>query len=637
MTHSKGIVTMSIAQLPLVNGAPRFWINTNVIVVVITKLIANTITPDGYGGWKTLGEALHRNSLRITAVGLILLLLLLRVSGVNPKELSRLTSMRYGRHCVSARGTLMGRTHESCERKRRQPRFVPVRVSLYHLPLSAGTAVLVRIRRGSGVKASTAESLYWSDPVCYLYKRTIQGESISYYLGSVWSYQMFYAGRWCDQQQSSYNILSHPRRGICIVHGTGVVSMLACYESGADIVDVAMDAMSGVTSQPSLGALMASLPSPNSDFEADKLIRINNYWEQVRLLYKCFDAGTQATTTEVYKHEIPGGQYTNMLFQAQSLGLGSEWGMVKKAYEEANQLLGDIVKVTPSSKVVGDLAQIMVSNKLSGQDVLDQADTLNLPSSVIQYLQGYLGEPHGGFPEPFRTRALRGAPTVSGRPGATLEPMDLQAIKADLTSKYGSWVDDRDVMSYAMYPAVFEEYATHRNTYGDVSKLDSDMVFKPVEIGKEYVYNVDKGRRFYITPVAIGQVDEATAQQDIFFELNGEPKRISVKNTSTASSVTTRPKADPKLKNQVGAPMSAGVLEVRVVPGTKVATGDTLCMLSAMKMEMVVASPVCGTVTSVEVSGGEKVQPVWCGAVECVWALLIEVQPVWRGTVECIM
>eukprot|EP00116_Pleurobrachia_bachei_P010080 sb/3470342/ len=195
--------------------------------------------------------------------------------------------------------------------------------------------------------------------------------------------------------------------------------------------------------------------------------------------------------------------------------------MVKKAYEEANQLLGDIVKVTPSSKVVGDLAQIMVSNKLSGQDVLNQADTLNLPSSVIQYLQGYLGEPHGGFPEPFRTRALRGAPTVSGRPGATLEPMDLQAIKTDLTSKYGSWVDDRDVMSYAMYPAVFEEYATHRNTYGDVSKLDSDMV------------------------------DEATAQQDIFFELNGEPKRISVKNTSTASSVKTRPKADPKLKNQV--------------------------------------------------------------------------------------
>ena len=190
--------------------------------------------------------------------------------------------------------------------------------------------------------------------------------------------------------------------------------MIACYEAGADIVDVAMDAFSGVTSQPSFGALLNSLNYQNTDFDQDKLFQINNYWEQVRRMYRCFDPGTQATSTEVYRHEIPGGQYTNMLFQANSLGLGKEWERVKEAYAEANQVFGDVVKVTPSSKVVGDLAQIMVSNGLSGEDVVKQAGSLNFPTSVKEFLQGYLGEPHGGFPEPFRTQALRGAPIIKG-------------------------------------------------------------------------------------------------------------------------------------------------------------------------------------------------------------------------------
>ncbi|XP_063685704.1 uncharacterized protein LOC134819615 [Bolinopsis microptera] len=389
--------------------------------------------------------------------------------------------------------------------------------------------------------------------------------------------------------------------------GTGVASMVACYQAGADIVDVATDAMSGVTSQPSMGAVLNSLPAINSDFDQERLFEINNYWEQVRQLYRCFDPGTQATNTEVYKHEIPGGQYTNMLFQAQSLGLGSEWKRVKQAYTEANQILGDIVKVTPSSKVVGDMAQVMVSNKLSKEDVLRDAGSLNLPTSVIQYLQGYLGEPEGGFPEPFRTTALKGKPMVTGRPGAALQPLDLEQIKKDLTEKYGSWITDRDVMSYAMYPAVFEEFAQHFNMYGDVSKLTSDMVFKPLEVGKEYIYDPSKGKRAYIMPIALGQVDPKTAEQDVFFELNGAPKRITVANKSSAATVITRKKADPAMKNQVGAPMSANILEVRVTEGVKVAAGDPLCLLSAMKMETVISSPISGTVTSVEVSSGESI------------------------------
>ena len=193
----------------------------------------------------------------------------------------------------------------------------------------------------------------------------------------------------------------------------------------------------------------------------------------------------------------------------------------------------------------------MVSNNLTKEDVLSRPETIDLPNSVIQYLQGYLGEPEGGFPEPFRTRALKGAPTVQGRPGASLEPLDFNAIHEHLTRTYGSWISIKDVMSYAMYPAVFEEYATHYNTYGDITNLSSDMVFKALEEGKEYRFEMKKGTTNYITPVAMGQVDPKTGMQDVFYEVNGAPKRIPVRNKVTAATAVSRPKANPSLKNEV--------------------------------------------------------------------------------------
>jgi pyruvate carboxylase len=237
--------------------------------------------------------------------------------------------------------------------------------------------------------------------------------------------------------------------------GNGVAAMIAAAEAGADVVDVATDSMSGVTSQPCMGAIVSALENSALDtgIRFDDVQLLNGYWEQVRLLYKCFDPQVNSPSSEVYVHEMPGGQYTNLLFQASSLGLGSQWTEIKKAYVVANRLCGDIIKVTPSSKVVGDFAQFIVSNKLSEQDVLDKAETLSFPKSVVEYFQGYLGIPPYGFPEPLRTKIVRNLPRIDDRPGKSLPAMDMKKLKIDLENQFGP-LADYDISSAALYPAV---------------------------------------------------------------------------------------------------------------------------------------------------------------------------------------
>src|SRR5690606_22164866 len=220
---------------------------------------------------------------------------------------------------------------------------------------------------------------------------------------------------------------------------TGVASMLACSEAGADIVDGALAPMAGMTSQPALGAIVAALEGSPRDtgIDGDDLQGLANYWEDARQLYAPFESGLKSGSSDVYLHEMPGGQYTNLRFQACSLGLSDRWPAIKRAYAAANRLLGDIIKVTPSSKVVGDLAQFMVQNDLDEAAVLEQADTLNFPRSVVEFFQGYLGVPYGGFPEPLRTKVVRDLPTITGRPGATLEPLDFEQLRKDLREKHG--------------------------------------------------------------------------------------------------------------------------------------------------------------------------------------------------------
>ena len=241
--------------------------------------------------------------------------------------------------------------------------------------------------------------------------------------------------------------------------GISAASMIACAQAGADVVDVAIDSMSGLTSQPSMGAVVSALEQTGlgAGIRHEDIQALNLYWTQCRILYQCFEANVRSSDSGVFDHEMPGGQYTNLMFQAQQLGLGTQWTEIKQKYIEANELCGNIVKVTPSSKVVGDLAQFMVSNQLSKEDVLERADKLDFPNSVIEFFQGYLGQPVGGFPEPLRSKIIRDKPRINGRPGLGMQPIDLKQVKRDLVNKYGKHINDADVSSYCLYPKVFEE------------------------------------------------------------------------------------------------------------------------------------------------------------------------------------
>jgi pyruvate carboxylase len=368
--------------------------------------------------------------------------------------------------------------------------------------------------------------------------------------------------------------------------GTGVASMVACALAGADAVDAATDSMSGMTSQPSINAILSSLEGTNLDpgLNIHHVRALDTYWSQLRLLYSPFEAHLTGPDPEVYEHEIPGGQLTNMMFQASQLGLGSQWLETKKAYEQANDLLGDIVKVTPTSKVVGDLAQFMVSNKLSAEDVKARASELDFPGSVLEFFEGMMGQPYGGFPEPLRTNALRGRRKLDSRPGLSLEPVDFGKVRRELARKFGSPVTECDVASYVMYPKVFEDYKKFVNKYGDLSVLPTKYFLSKPEIGEEFHVELEKGKVLILKLLAVGPLSENTGQREVFYEMNGEVRQVSVDDKQASVENVSRPKADPGDTSQVGAPMAGVLVELRVHDGTEVKKGDPLAVLSAMKM-----------------------------------------------------
>ena len=367
--------------------------------------------------------------------------------------------------------------------------------------------------------------------------------------------------------------------------GTGVASMIACAYAGADAVDAATDSMSGMTSQPSIGAIVASLQGTPYDTGLDhaSLRQIDSYWAQVRLVYSPFEADLKGPDPEVYEHEIPGGQLTNLIFQATQQGLGEQWAATKKAYEAANDLLGDIVKVTPTSKVVGDLAQFMVSNKLSHDDVLAKAPQLDFPSSVLEFFEGLMGQPYGGFPEPLRTHALRGRRKMDKRPGLYLPAADLKAVRAELTAKWGGCTET-DVASYLMYPKVFDEYKKWHAKFGDLSVLPTRYFLSAPHIDEEFHVELEKGKVLILKLLAVGPLSEAKGQREVFYEMNGEVRQVTVDDLHAAVEDVKRVKADPNDSTQVGAPMSGVVIEIRVQNGHEVKKGDPIAILSAMKM-----------------------------------------------------
>lgn len=390
--------------------------------------------------------------------------------------------------------------------------------------------------------------------------------------------------------------------------GIAVGSMLAAAAAGADVVDVAIDSMSGMTSQPAMGAVCDALEQTKlgTGITHENIQALNLYWSQVRELYQCFDAKVRSSDSGVFDHEMPGGQYTNLMFQSKQLGLAGQWKQVVKAYIDANFLCGDIVKVTPSSKVVGDLAQFIVANKLSRQDVIDKADSLDFPNSVVEYFQGMLGQPTGGFPEPLRTKIIRDKERIDGRPGADLPPYDFEGTKKMLQEKYGSNIGMHDVISYAMYPKVFEEYRAWIDKYGDLSVLPTRFFLSKPPVGEEMAIMIDQGKTLLIKLIATSSVNQSTGMRDVLFELNGELRGVSIEDRGAAIETNSREKAtgDP---GSIGSPMSAVIVEMRVQEGHEVKAGDPIAVLSAMKMEQNVTSPVSGRVTRVLVQQSDSV------------------------------
>jgi pyruvate carboxylase len=393
--------------------------------------------------------------------------------------------------------------------------------------------------------------------------------------------------------------------------GTGVANYMAAAQAGVDICDVAVDSMSGMTSQPSMGAVVAALQNTRecTRVNLESVFKYSAYWEQARLLYAPFECTTtmKSGNADIYQNEIPGGQYTNLQFQAFSLGLGDQFEQVKRSYTEANQILGDIIKVTPSSKIVGDLAQFMVQNKLTKQNVLDRAEDLSFPSSVVEYMQGLIGQPPGGFPEPLRTQILKGKKRYDTiRPGADLAPLDLVKVKADLIEKFGEEVTDCDVMSYVMFPKVLEDFLEFKSKYGPVNALNTRHFFVGPKIAEDIAIEIETGKTLHVKVLALGELKGT--QREVFFELNGQLRTLFVQDKLIAKDVKSQPKAVKGNKGSIGAPMPGTVVEIKVKEGDLVKKGDSLVVLSAMKMETIVKSPVSGKVKTLAIANGQKLE-----------------------------
>ena len=393
------------------------------------------------------------------------------------------------------------------------------------------------------------------------------------------------------------------------IGGAQSASILEGAAKGLDIADGAIASMSGLTSQPTLNGIVEALKfTPReSEINPDVLIDLSRYWGEVRAMYAPFETGMSAPSAEVYAYEMPGGQYTNLFQQAKGLGLDARWTEVCKAYADVNMLFGDIVKVTPSSKVVGDMALFLVANNLSPEDTLDPERELAFPESVVEFFEGRLGQPPGGFPKVLQERILKGRPAMTDRPGAGLPPEDLEAAREKATKLLGVPASSRDAMSLLMYPRVFPDLATHLQIYGDTSVLPTPLFFFGPEEGAENLVEIEPGKTLIVKLVAISEPSDE-GKRTVFFELNGQPREIVVRDRSLASAVREAPKADPADPLQIGSPLPGLVVGVGVQAGDAVRKGQKLLSIEAMKMETTLYAERPGRVTEVLAAVGRQVQ-----------------------------
>jgi len=392
--------------------------------------------------------------------------------------------------------------------------------------------------------------------------------------------------------------------------GNGIFTYAKAIDAGVDIVDVAISSMSGHTSQPSMNTLYYALEGtervpniPINDVES-----LSNYWEDVRKYYRDFESGMNAPHTEIYQHEMPGGQYSNLQQQAKAVGLGDRWDEVKEMYAKVNLMFGDIVKVTPSSKVVGDMALFMVQNDLTEEDVLTNGSKIDFPDSVVELFEGYLGQPHGGFPVELQKVILKDKLPITVRPGELLKNVDFDELQDTLAKEVGSnEITKLDTLSYALYPKVFLDYMKTVEQFGDVSVIDTPTFFYGMNIGEEIEVEIETGKTLIVQMLSIGQ-PRPDGTRIIYFELNGQPREVVIRDESLKSTIVQKVKANPKNEEQIGATMPGTVIKVIVNKGDKIQKGDHLMITEAMKMETTVQAPFPGIVKEIYAANGESIQ-----------------------------
>ncbi|WP_026905990.1 pyruvate carboxylase [Paucisalibacillus globulus] len=391
--------------------------------------------------------------------------------------------------------------------------------------------------------------------------------------------------------------------------GNGVHMYARAIDAGVDVVDVANGPMAGLTSQPSAQTLYHALEGKERQprINVQSYEKLGNYWEDVREYYHEFESGMKAPHTEIYQHEMPGGQYSNLRQQAKAVGLGDRWDEVKTMYRRVNDMFGDVIKVTPSSKVVGDMALFMVQNNLSEEDVYEKGDTIDFPDSVVELASGYLGQPYQGFPKELQRIILKGRKPITVRPGQLLEPVNFTHMRDTLFKTLDRQVTSFDMIAYALYPKVFMDYHHFYEEYGNVSVLDSPTFFYGMNIGEVIQVEIEQGKTLIVKLISISQPRE-DGTRVVYFELNGQARQVNIRDKSVQTQITTRPKADKGNEKQIGATMPGTVLKVVCEKGQKVDKGDELVITEAMKMETTVQAPFSGIIKSIHVHDGDSIE-----------------------------
>ena len=392
--------------------------------------------------------------------------------------------------------------------------------------------------------------------------------------------------------------------------GVQAAAILEGAEAGLDIADAAMAPMSGTTSQPNINTVAEALRFTSRDpgLERQDLDDIADYWRAARDFYTPFDGQVLPATADLYRHQMPGGQYTNLFQQARALGLSDRWAEICRLYADVNELFGDIVKVTPTSKAVGDMALFMVANELTREDVLDPSRELAFPASVVDLIGGGMGQPPGGFPEEVKNRVLRGAAGLTGRPGETLEPVDFDEARGVVGELLGHEPARRDVISYLLYPKVYGDFADHQKRYSDTSGLPTPVFLYGQDRGEEISVDIERGKTLIVNFIAVGE-PHPDGKRSVFFELNGQPRDVDVIDRSLEPEARSAMRADPDDPKQIGSSMPGMVVAVSVRVGDTVAQGDKLLSLEAMKMETTLYAEIGGAVAEVHVYPGSQVAP----------------------------